>query len=323
MLSRMPDEYVLSFEDQLPGAAVLTTSTASVVGAFNCNPGGDISQQSIRVLLNDNYVDGGPIKTPNSMGCWCPNCGTPITVQLSEKVMKAQYFKGQQNHISICLTNNLPGNFLCLGEVDMKVYFKVSEPRVTSVVPLFGPASGGTVITVGGDNFSPSLETECLFGGKTRTKATIISDTKLQCSTPNGVTLNTTSFGLVIKVLENEYTFSSKFLFKFYKGGEISGVTPRKASHKTSTRIRVFGQFEETGMYRCRFSSHSATRTVGGTLSDDGSTITCYAPTWNKKETVNLTISLNDQQYSKPYKFRFASSKTNDIIYTLLVQPHA
>lgn len=280
-----------------------------MVGAFNCNPGIDTVQQVIRILLNDNYVDGGPINTPNSMGCWCPNCGNLIPLTLSEKIMEAHYFKGQENHISVNVVNNRQDNFLCLGEVDLKVHFKISEPKISTVEPLFGPHSGGTVITVTGENFSPSLKTECLFGDDRRTEAVILSSSVLQCKTQNWTDIEKSIFGLVIKVLDNEYTFKSKFNFSFYSGGEIAGVNPRKAPYKKSTEIRVYGNFEETGVYNCKFESGTTARIVGGSLSSDGSYIRCFSPRWRQKEQVNLTISLNDQQFSKPFKFKFSNGK--------------
>ena len=266
-------------------------------------------QQAIRILLNDNYVDGGPISTPNSMGCWCPNCGSLIPLKLSEKVMETHYFKGQENHISVNVVNNRPNNFLCLGEVDVKVNFKISGPKISTVEPLFGPHSGGTVITVTGENFSPSLKTECVFGNDLRTEAVILSSEVLQCKTQNWTGIKNSLFGLVIKVLDNEYIFKSKFNFSFYSGGEIKNVNPRKVPYKTSSEIRVYGNFEETGMYNCKFESETNKRIVGGALSSDGSYIRCFSPRWKKKEQVNLTISLNDQQFSKPFKFKFSNGK--------------
>lgn len=307
--SRTPEENVLSFTDRLPSATDLTDSTGYVVGGFNCNPNSDVAQQTIRVLLNDNYIDGGPINVPNAMGCWCPNCGSLIPLNLSKKTMDSYYFKGQENHMSINVVNNRQDNFLCLGEVDLKINFNVPDPQVTSVHPLFGPNSGGTLVTVNGDNFSPSLKINCLFGDEMRTEATILSDKTLQCKTKDGINLSKTSFGLVIKVLDNEYIYRSNFNFSFYSESEIKNVAPRKASYKKSTKIRVYGKFEETGTYNCKFESSTRKRIVGGSISSDGSYITCYSPTWDTKERVNLSVSLNDQQFSEPFTFRFADSK--------------
>ena len=71
-------------------------------------------------------------------------------------------------------------------------------PDVTSVSPRYGPASGGTVVTVSGHNLAPTPELACVFDELGVTPATLISPGSAKCATPPSAEPVTASLALTL-----------------------------------------------------------------------------------------------------------------------------
>lgn len=63
--------------------------------------------------------------------------------------------------------------------------YLLSSPLVSSVSPISGPASGGTVVTITGTGFVPGVTVS--FGGVFSSSVTVVSPNQIQTTTPPGV----------------------------------------------------------------------------------------------------------------------------------------
>lgn len=175
---------------------------------------------------------------------------------------------------------------------------------VKMIVPDCGPYYGGTVVSVFGTGFSGEMQ--CLFND-VEAPATVESEERLSCTAKPG-SLGKVSFSL--KNSDGE-TVQTDHNYEYYVDPTISGYKPHKASLNKAVKVSIHGSFESTKSYTCMFNnSNGSANVTTGTLSADKGTITCYTPKWGVHEQVQLSVSLNGQQYSSPVPFTFK----NDIV---------
>ncbi|MDR3454951.1 MAG: IPT/TIG domain-containing protein, partial [Rhodoferax sp.] len=127
--------------------------------------------------------------------------------------------------------------------------------RVTAVNPTFGPAFGGTRVTVSGYNFLSSIRLACVFGhGSTPSPAQWLSSTSLQCvspgrlPSPSNVTVEVTNNG-------QQYT-SDGFVFEYQVDVELWSVAPLWGTPDGGTRVGIIGRyFVDTANLLCMFGT--------------------------------------------------------------------
>ena len=83
-------------------------------------------------------------------------------------------------------------------------------PTITDVNPKFGPTSGGTTITITGSNFGATdSNPSATLGGVAASSCTWVSNTEMQCDSPNAEQVVFTDYRVVVSVasqLSNEQT---------------------------------------------------------------------------------------------------------------------
>ena len=325
----------MKFYDDLPGEAVILDSEAVITGTFNCNPPSDLSQQKVRMVLNDNYVDNGKTFTPNTGGCWCPNCATSVSIPLTKEELRAHYYINNMNAVKFSVqtvtgasdttttatttnnnnnnnnTNDDDDNFICVSECSLNVHYEIPDIIVNNISPTAGPTSGNTQVTVTGINFSPYLDMYCVVGN-TPIPALYVSNTTMLCATKNELP-GLTFFGIGVKIYGRLYFSNTTFKYHVYTDVVLDKVDPARVPPGDGNKvIALSGNFAPTNTYTCLFNSplHAEDVTVKGTLTADRRQIHCTAPKWPRSETVDLSVSLNGQQYSQPLPFTFAQKGT-------------
>ena len=333
-------QHPVTVNDTLPDYVTIEGGLLTVYAAYNCNPARDDQQQFLRLVINGHTLED-VLPTVNSNNrCYCQNCGRPSTFYLDGDAMKRVYKKrglntfvvrvsydnqytdhqpGSGPSIGSSLTALLPQNdedeeeesgnaTICLNSFEVNVTFSLTEPNLTYITPTCGPVSGATVITLRGTDFDEDKPMRCKFGATLTSPVTFLSSDSAKCTSPPNLQ-SAVTFSLETQILPDlwvpaPYTTD----YRFYNEPVLDGVSPATATTKGGTTIAIYGSFDTTDFGRCRFESAADKLTVGAKFSGDRSAILCSTPPWKESGVVNLTVSLNDQQYSKPLRFTFKDS---------------
>lgn len=120
-------------------------------------------------------------------------------------------------------------------------YAYVSTPRVLSVVPLAGPMTGGTNLTISGSDFLDGPSLVCSFGDY-QTPATFVTSSTIWCLTSPQKTAST----VFVRVLGNNAAEStdgimsdSIVLFQYYPQIGFKTMTPTHGPNTGGTEIQI------------------------------------------------------------------------------------
>ena len=286
-----------------------------IYGTFNCNPQSDISQQRLQVQMNNQYITQS-LPTTNSGMCYCPNCVSKLELPLTKSFLEQFYRSNVTNDVIIGLGAEGGPNFVCLSKVVLRLYYDLPNITISRISPPAGPADGSTNVTVFGTNFVTSDDVMYCYFGDTKVVANVTSDSTLMCITqktfPNIIYL---SVGIEIEDVPYK---SNAMKFKFYIEASLREVRPPLSPLEGNTPIQIFGTFENTGIYRCMFSSFFETKVAVGIFSEKTGAVRCLAPSWSRKENVDLSVSLNGQQFSKPISFTYGDENFVDATLPLI-----
>ena len=157
-----------------------------------------------------------------------------------------------------------------VGEVDVWVvdaagdseplpYEYLADPSASvSLSPTFGPATGGTEVTITGSGFLGA--TGVTFGGTPGTSFTVVSDTQITVTTPGGPA------GPVDVIVTDAAGDSTPLDFEYTEvGANVSGLTPPSGSEAGGTVVTIFG----SGFTGATGVTFGGTNGVGGTLGTD------------------------------------------------------
>ena len=191
---------------------------------------------------------------------------------------------------------------------DSIVFSYVKEVRISTIDPPFGGSAGGTVLTLQGVSFNTSAAEDrgdpaCRFEGIADVKAKIISDERLQCSTPPHPTLSAEEVRVFVST--NGLDFSEEYsLFEYVPDEKVFAAYPIEVSSKGGTKVEVFGaNFISSLRLTCRFRGFGTADMDGvevlAVLRRDGS-IECIAPKF-VPSVVQLQVSNNGQGFSTDY----------------------
>lgn len=286
-----------------------------IFGTFNCNPKDDITQQKLKIKMNNQYITK-ELHTPNSGMCYCPNCMSKLTLPITDSFLSNFYHTNTTNEVTLELDSEGGSNFICISKVVLNLHYELPNITILAILPPAGPDTGATNVTVVGNDF-PLLENImfCYFGDN-KVAAQVHSDKVLSCITqqtfPNIIYLS-----VGIEVEDTQYR-SNKLQFRFYRETVLKEVRPQSSTLEGGTMIQIAGTFENTGIYICKFSSVYDEQYVNGALSDKTGAIYCTTPKWPRKENVQLSVSLNGQQYSKPLDFEYGDEKFVDASVSLI-----
>jgi hypothetical protein len=155
---------------------------------------------------------------------------------------------------------------------------EVSGPGVTRVEPSFGPASGGTSVTITGSNLSGA--TAVKFGSNNAASFTVNSETSVAAVSPAGtgtvdVTV-TTAAGTSLTSPADQFTY----------GPTVTKVEPNRGSPGGGTTVTITG----TGFTGATAVSFGATGATSFTVNSETS-ITAVSPRMKKGGTVDVTVT--------------------------------
>ena len=190
-------------------------------------------------------------------------------------------------------------------------------PVVHFIEPACGPDTGYTQITVYGENFPVgySNSIKCLFNGKIKTDATVMSYNELKCDSPP---LNTKqdssepSYELTILVNEIDEVGPAQ-TFYYYKPAVISGLSPIMGGVEGDTTVKISGSgFNQPGACYIvtRFATYEARP-----LKVEDNYILVKSPRANYTGSVVVQVSLNGQQFGKDITYNYRDQQNTFYYY--------
>lgn len=312
-----PDEIVFRVYDPFPVEFQFgKKSYVNVTGAFNCNPGNDLEQQNVTV-----YVNGYPTKKKgahNSGMCWHPNCHTLLSTTLTKTNLDRVYNKDGWNSFSLGISSSAQDNYACLGNLIVGIHVEVPDVVVNVLSPAAGPESGGTVVkAMTSKNLPKNWSLTCFFD-RVSVPATLLDDGLIQCVSPPGPS-GVVTFFVCFSVFNETYCSHRSPSFEYYSLTSPSRVVPSHGSIKGGMNLTLFGNFLKTNDYTCRFAGNVSgnintsganckvyvVKDVQGSYDDDKNTIVCTTPMWPEHGMVQLSVSLNKQQFSAAVPFKY------------------
>jgi hypothetical protein len=171
-----------------------------------------------------------------------------------------------------------------------------NPPSIALVIPNNGPVTGGTAVTISGNDFTPVGTTMVTFGGTVATNVVVVNTTTITCDTPahspgqvDVVVSN--DFGL--DTLVNGYTYNDPPL--------VSIVTPADGPIAGGTAVTISGNyFTTTPDTTVTFDGTSATNVV----VLNSTTITCDTPA-HAAGPVDVTVTNTNGPGTLPNGFTY------------------
>ena len=144
----------------------------------------------------------------------------------------------------------------------------IPDASFTSMSPLFGPVSGGTVLLISGYNFVDSSKLSCKFGA-VAVSARFISSSQIECNVPPQIQIqiDNSENEVVVSITMNgadyispdESTSTTSASFTYRTETTISSITPSFGPSTGGTAITISGaNFEFSKSLSCRFGVSSS-----------------------------------------------------------------
>lgn len=150
-----------------------------------------------------------------------------LTVVNSAGTSTTQIFTGQT------LTRNGNSNAIATQTINIIP----PRPTVTSIIPTFGPESGGTTVTIHGTNFI-AVE-DVFFGSTAATSFTVISETKIKAVSPAG----TGTVHITVKTTggTSRKTAADRFTYVAPPRPTITKISPTSGPSTGGTQVTIKG----------------------------------------------------------------------------------
>jgi hypothetical protein len=181
---------------------------------------------------------------------------------------------------SIRIFSNVHGLLL---EKEISVLPRVS---VSALVPSSDSVFGGTRISVLGSGFSNynGVDLICSFGYNSTSKATVISDSALECNVPAKTAVN--NYLVVLTLEANNLNISlNAFPFEYTSGVELYDFSPRNGSRADGTIVTIIGaNLCEESVY-CLFGE-----TTSVPLEVKCETVKCLPPPLSNTQKFGLQV---------------------------------
>ena len=177
---------------------------------------------------------------------------------------------------------------------------------VSSVAPAFGPAAGGTAVTITGTNFSTPSATAVNFGGVAATAFTIISNTSIIATSSAGS-------GIVdVTVVNASGTSATSSADQFTYKPTVSSISPTAGSAAGGTAVTITG----TGF------SPTSTVSFGGTLASStfvsSSSISATSTAGSGKVDITVANGTSTSATSSVDQFTYISAGAGPATVNLL-----
>eukprot|EP00029_Vermamoeba_vermiformis_P004785 TRINITY_DN1541_c0_g1_i1.p1 TRINITY_DN1541_c0_g1~~TRINITY_DN1541_c0_g1_i1.p1 ORF type:complete len:680 (-),score=61.52 TRINITY_DN1541_c0_g1_i1:70-2109(-) len=291
------NEGTTTFADPLPNGYLLLGVELTLYGRFACSLFD--SNTTVAITMNGDNVMTGALPT-RYLGCICANCVVATTIK-NEQSIWLNYRYQHANQIKIKILNE---NSICMSYIDVQLYAVQATPILEDVSPEYVPLEGGTLLHVVADSFTPIFNYSCVFNDK-KVPATILNSTLVTCLAPN----MTQAMAMDITIVLNESNFNETGIKKqinYYQQPIIKSIDP--AVGFNGSLITVYGSgFFQTPYLSCKFGT-----IIVPAVYIDQRSIQCTAPLFTGS-TVNLTISMNGQQFtSSSVTFNFEMERAED-----------
>ena len=187
--------------------------------------------------------------------------------------------------------------------VNSTLYVFQSIVQITKLTPPNGPVTGGTVVTVAGNNFVNATTLQCIFGSNLATVVTFNSVSEIQCAAP-AAAAGTASVDITLN--GQDYTA----LYVPYRYDAVIGITQVKPStgpQSGGTLVTLIGtNFLNSPLTLCRFGTVPRNTTWLGATA-----VTCFAPAAQSTGNVSIEATNNAQDYTNfGFLFRYDASAT-------------
>ena len=126
--------------------------------------------------------------------------------------------------------------------------------KTVSIEPSGGPFTGGTLVSVTGDDFTNSSSMRCKFGSSYSDGMLYISEHMIQCRSPP-YSRGTVSFVVITDNDDDDIT-QEEVTFEYYKPPTILFASPITGPHHGGTLVRIYGSdFRSNVNYLCYFGA--------------------------------------------------------------------
>eukprot|EP01119_Soliformovum_irregulare_P003807 TRINITY_DN14869_c0_g1_i1.p1 TRINITY_DN14869_c0_g1~~TRINITY_DN14869_c0_g1_i1.p1 ORF type:complete len:724 (-),score=103.23 TRINITY_DN14869_c0_g1_i1:43-2214(-) len=285
-----------TFIPQLPPSTRAIQMIVDIEYSVYCPPGMQIPGELL-VLIQGKEVGSLQLE-PNDL-CSCYTCMQNATlISMMELVNGWPNFNYTGSNTVLLSPSNA---IFCLSKVTVYVRYEYDYASVviTNLFPNLGPSTGGTSVTVYGYNFYAGLS--CIYGGGLTQPASNITQARLVCTTPPGS--GCTSIGLGG---HHALTAGPTLPFLYYEDPVIDSISPSSISQGSAGIVTIQGRnFIDSAYLYCRFGDVVASGTF-----INSSRIECPIP--SSVGVVNLSISLNGQQYVNNVLFTFVDAAAAD-----------
>ena len=195
--------------------------------------------------------------------------------------------------------------------VEFTYYEPASAVKVTEISPKSGPTTGVTTVVVTGEEFLETNETKCMFGdvvvdasfrpGADGEAGQIVCVSPPCCYDDATGDNEPQTVNFEIALNGQQYTTSGlgAVNFRFYEPPTVSSITPLHGNFNENKDTTVDGTLiVETNEITCRFGEEGDNMVVRGTRRQGLNAVACETPVAALAGPVQVTVSLNGQQYT-------------------------
>ena len=118
--------------------------------------------------------------------------------------------------------------------------YQGGPPVVQSVSPAYGPAGGGTVVTIGGSGFTGATAVTFGLGGKAAKSFTVVSDNSITATAP-GQNPALDPYHVVVRTPLGASRASTADVFNYYAAPTVTSVSPANGAQTGGTVVTIHG----------------------------------------------------------------------------------
>jgi IPT/TIG domain len=165
-------------------------------------------------------------------------------------------------------------------------------PAVSSIVPVSGPESGGTVVTVTGTGFTPS-STLCRVGKAAPVAANWLSATAVECTTQAAAAGSTAAIAVSTDGGVHYSTVTASSSFAYLPAVTLTNAAPRQITSEQGSSVTLYGtNFVNSTLLACA---------IGGVRAQaefvSSSELLCFVPYIVPLGELQLAVTNNGQQF--------------------------
>jgi hypothetical protein len=227
-ISNEPGDYDFAASDRLVQFEYQEVAVVTSVFPRNAPNKGE----SVVTISGANFVDGN---AHCMFGAAAPSAATVV----SATELRCMAPAAVRGIVSITVSNSFVGQVYSQADFTTTAadfIYTGGVPTISSMRPLYGMQTGGTTVTLTGQNFAHyDAGLFCKFGNTITVRASPISHNNVTCAVPAGTEGNVT-----VEVTNNHHTYSSSYLTFERQGGiNVTALTPMRGVVSGGTIVQV------------------------------------------------------------------------------------